>query len=73
MGLSALGIEYGSYLLVAAIFLLLLTGQPLAWVTGLVALIFTFGWFAATPCRWLPPAYSDSSPSTRWWRFPCSF
>jgi len=45
MGLNALGIEYGSYLLVAAIFLLLLTGQPLAWVTGLVALIFTFGWF----------------------------
>ena len=45
MGLSSLGIEYGSYLLVAAIFVLLLTGQPLAWVTGLVALIFTFGWF----------------------------
>ena len=45
MGLDALGIEYGSYLLVAAIFVLLLTGQPLAWVTGLVALIFTFGWF----------------------------
>ncbi|KUP91290.1 sialic acid TRAP transporter permease protein SiaT [Tritonibacter horizontis] len=45
MDLSALGIEYGSYLLVAAIFLLLLTGQPLAWVTGLVALVFTFGWF----------------------------
>ncbi|MGR3452561.1 TRAP transporter large permease [Pseudooceanicola sp.] len=45
MGLSALGIETGSYLLVAAIFVLLLTGQPLAWVTGLVALIFTFGWF----------------------------
>lgn len=45
MGLNAIGIEYGSYLLVAAIFLLLLTGQPLAWVTGLVALIFTFGWF----------------------------
>jgi tripartite ATP-independent transporter DctM subunit len=45
MGLSALGIEYGSYILVAAIFILLLTGQPLAWVTGLVALIFTFGWF----------------------------
>src|SRR5690554_3085340 len=45
MGLSALGIEYGSYILVGAIFLLLLTGQPLAWVTGLVALIFTFGWF----------------------------
>ncbi len=45
MGLSAIGIEYGSYLLVAMIFLLLLTGQPLAWVTGLVALVFTFGWF----------------------------
>ncbi|MGR3372691.1 TRAP transporter large permease [Pseudooceanicola nanhaiensis] len=45
MGLDALGIEYGSYLLVAAIFVLLLTGQPLAWVTGLVALVFTFGWF----------------------------
>lgn len=45
MGLSSLGIEYGSYILVAAIFLLLLTGQPLAWVTGLVALVFTFGWF----------------------------
>ncbi|KGF69746.1 C4-dicarboxylate ABC transporter permease [Hoeflea sp. BAL378] len=45
MGLSALGIEYGSYILVASIFLLLLTGQPLAWVTGLVALLFTFGWF----------------------------
>ena len=45
MGFSALGIEYGSYILVGCIFLLLLTGQPLAWVTGLVALIFTFGWF----------------------------
>lgn len=45
MGLSAIGIECGSYLLVAMIFLLLLTGQPLAWVTGLVALVFTYGWF----------------------------
>ena len=45
MDLSALGIETGSYLLVSAIFVLLLTGQPLAWVTGLVALIFTYGWF----------------------------
>ncbi|HEV7346315.1 MAG TPA: TRAP transporter large permease subunit [Devosia sp.] len=45
MGLSAMGIELGSYVLVGAIFLLLLSGQPLAWVTGLVALIFTFGWF----------------------------
>jgi len=45
MGLDALGIEYGTFLLVGLIFLLLVTGQPLAWVTGLVALIFTFGWF----------------------------
>ena len=45
MDLSSIGIEYGSYLLVGAIFLLLLTGQPLAWVTGFVALIFTYGWF----------------------------
>jgi tripartite ATP-independent transporter DctM subunit len=45
MGLDALGIEYGTFLLVGLIFLLLITGQPLAWVTGLVALIFTFGWF----------------------------
>ena len=45
MGLNALGIENGTLLLVALILLLLMTGQPLAWVTGLVALIFTFGWF----------------------------
>ncbi|WP_370318816.1 TRAP transporter large permease subunit [Oricola sp.] len=45
MGLNALGIENGTFLLVGMIFLLLVTGQPLAWVTGLVALIFTFGWF----------------------------
>ena len=43
MGLSALGIENGTYLLVALIFLLLLTGLPLAWVTGLVALRFSTG------------------------------
>ncbi len=43
--LSALGIEWGTYLLVGSIFLLLLTGLPLAFTTGLVALIFTFGWF----------------------------
>lgn len=45
MGLNDLGIEYGTILLVGSIFVLLLTGQPLAWVTGLVALVFTFGWF----------------------------
>ena len=45
MDLSSLGIETGSYLIVGGIFLFLLTGMPLAWVTGLVALLFTFGWF----------------------------
>lgn len=45
MGLNALGIETGTYVLVGSIFALLLTGLPLAFVTGLVALVFTFGWF----------------------------
>ena len=45
LGLAGLGIEAGTYVLVASIFLLLLTGLPLAFVTGLVALLFTFGWF----------------------------
>ncbi|MDI4637983.1 MULTISPECIES: TRAP transporter large permease [Halomonadaceae] len=35
----------GTLLLVTAIFALLVTGLPLAFITGLVALIFTFGWF----------------------------
>jgi tripartite ATP-independent transporter DctM subunit len=34
-----------SWLIVAGIMLLMLTGLPLAFVTGLVALAFTFGWF----------------------------
>ncbi|WP_371311936.1 TRAP transporter large permease [Pseudovibrio flavus] len=45
LNLKALGIETGTYVLIGSIFLLLLTGLPLAFVTGLVALIFTFGWF----------------------------
>ncbi|MBK8907741.1 MAG: TRAP transporter large permease subunit [Rhodospirillales bacterium] len=45
MGLNALGIEAGTYLLIGSIFVLLLPGLPLAFNTGLVALIFTFGWF----------------------------
>ncbi|MEF2070269.1 TRAP transporter large permease [Consotaella aegiceratis] len=45
LGMSAIGIEWGTYLLVGSIFALLLTGLPLAFVTGLVALVFTFGWF----------------------------
>lgn len=45
LNLKALGIEWGTYVLVGSIFLLLLTGLPLAFTTGLVALVFTFGWF----------------------------
>lgn len=45
LGLSGMGIEWGTYAMVGSIFLLLLTGLPLAFVTGLVALFFTFGWF----------------------------
>ncbi|MQX35064.1 TRAP transporter large permease subunit [Roseospira navarrensis] len=40
-----MGIELGTYILVGSIFLLLLTGLPLAFTTGMVALVFTFGWF----------------------------
>ncbi|MCP1365588.1 TRAP transporter large permease subunit, partial [Halomonas sp. BBD48] len=35
----------GTILMVGAIFALLVTGLPLAFITGLVALAFTFGWF----------------------------
>ena len=37
----------GTLLLVTAIFALLVTGLPLAFITGLVALVFTFGWFGS--------------------------
>ncbi|MCO4784635.1 TRAP transporter large permease [Marinomonas atlantica] len=43
--LSALGIGYGSLLMLVSMILLLLTGMQLAMVTGLVALIFAVGWF----------------------------
>lgn len=43
--LSALGIGYGSLLMLAMLILLLLTGMQLAFVTGLVALTFALGWF----------------------------
>lgn len=41
-------IEIATYLLVGSIFGLLLIGLPLAFVTGLVAVIFTLGWFGPT-------------------------
>ncbi len=43
--LSSLGIEYGAALMLAMLIGLLLTGMPLAFVTALVALFFTIGWF----------------------------
>lgn len=43
--LSAIGIGYGSLLMLVMMIGLLLTGMQLAFVTGLVALVFTLGWF----------------------------
>ena len=43
--LSALGIGYGSLLMLVTMIVLLLTGMQLAMVTGLVALVFAIGWF----------------------------
>ncbi|MBT3360288.1 MAG: TRAP transporter large permease subunit [Rhodospirillales bacterium] len=43
--LQSLGIEYGSFLMLGMLIALLITGMPLAFVTGLVALFFTVGWF----------------------------
>ena len=43
--LSQLGIETASYLMVGSILVLLVTGLPLAFITGLVALVFALGWF----------------------------
>ncbi|MCK2183834.1 TRAP transporter large permease [Halomonas getboli] len=40
-----MSIADGTLLLVGLIFALLITGLPLAFITGLVALSFTFGWF----------------------------
>ena len=43
--LSAMGIGYGSLAMLVSMILLLLTGMQLAFVTGLVALVFALGWF----------------------------
>ena len=42
--LSVLGIEYGSLLMLVMLLVLLMTGMPLAFVTGLVALFFVIFW-----------------------------
>ncbi|MEM7443966.1 MAG: TRAP transporter large permease subunit [Pseudomonadota bacterium] len=43
-----MGIANGTYILIGAIFILLPTGMPLAFITGLVALAVTLGWFGAS-------------------------
>ncbi len=42
-----LGIQSGSFLLVGSIMILILTGIPLAFVTGLIAILFTIAWFGS--------------------------
>jgi tripartite ATP-independent transporter DctM subunit len=44
-GLSALGIGVATFLIFVLMVALLLIGMPLGFLTGLVALFFTFGWF----------------------------
>lgn len=48
LGLQSLGIEWASYLMVGSILLLLITGMPLAFITGLTAMFFAVGWFNPT-------------------------
>lgn len=43
--LSVLGVEYGTLAMFVMLLVLLITGMPLAFVTLMVALIFTLGWF----------------------------
>ncbi|SHL21579.1 TRAP transporter large permease subunit [Roseibium suaedae] len=42
---KSIGIETGSLLLVGSIMVMILTGIPLAFVTGLIAIVFTLAWF----------------------------
>jgi tripartite ATP-independent transporter DctM subunit len=43
--LSALGVEWGTYLLFGMMMVLLIMGKPLAYLTGFVAMFFAIGWF----------------------------
>jgi tripartite ATP-independent transporter DctM subunit len=43
--LSALGVEWGTFLLFGMMILLLILGKPLAYLTGFVAMFFAIGWF----------------------------
>ena len=43
--LQSLGIEYGTLAMFVLLLGFLMTGMPLAFVTLLIALLFTLGWF----------------------------
>lgn len=43
--LSALGVEWGTFLLFGMMIVLLILGKPLAYLTGFVAMFFAIGWF----------------------------
>lgn len=43
--LSALGVEWGTFLLFGMMIVLLIMGKPLAYLTGFVAMFFAIGWF----------------------------
>ncbi len=43
--LSALGVEWGTFLLFGTMIVLLILGKPLAYLTGFVAMFFAIGWF----------------------------
>ncbi|WP_170432595.1 TRAP transporter large permease [Ruegeria arenilitoris] len=45
MGLEAIGIEAGTWLIFGLAFAILLTGVPLGFATSAVAIVFTLGWF----------------------------
>ena len=44
LNISSIGIESGSFLMLGMMILLLLSGMPLAFVTGIVAIFFTLFW-----------------------------
>jgi tripartite ATP-independent transporter DctM subunit len=43
--LSAIGVEWGTFLLFGMMIVLLILGKPLAYLTGFVAMFFAIGWF----------------------------
>lgn len=43
--LSAIGVQWGTFLLFSMMIVLLMLGKPLAYLTGFVAMFFAIGWF----------------------------